>query len=480
VRQLLTESVLLAVLGGALGLIVAQAGGVALRALFLPRTAWPGVIADGRTVAFTALVAMLAGMLAGLAPVLHTRRGDVANSLKSGVREGTYHRSLLRAGLMVAQGALSVLLLVGAGLFVRSLQNVHHVRLGYDPDRLIFFQPNMRSTQLDTDGLAALKRRLVERAASLPNVERATRAVTVPFWQTIDFDLVVPGVDSAGRFGDFDLQAASPEYFATMGTRLLRGRGIEPTDVAGSPLVMVVSDAMAKALWPSQDALGRCVKLNADTMPCRSVVGITEEIRGSNIAGDERTFHYYLPIEQWERGNGGLFVRTRGDANRQVESVRRELQALMPGDSYLSARPMTEIMDPVVRSWRLGATLFVAFGGLALVLATIGLYSVIAYTVAQRTHELGVRVALGARDRDVLRLVLGQGLRLAAAGVVIGALSALWAGSFVKPLLFSVSPRDPVIFAIVSASLLGAALLASLVPAMRATSVDPISALRSD
>ncbi len=478
VSQLLTESLLLAFFGGLLGLLIAQTGGSVLRSLFLPDASLTPAVADGRTLAFTAAIVLLTGVLAGIAPAIHARKGDVAESLKSGVREGTYHRSRMRNALMVAQGALSVVLLVGAGLFVRSLQQVQGVRLGFDPDRLIYIGEDMRGTALDSLTMVALKAQLLERAASLPGVEHASRAVTVPFWRTINFDLYVPGVDSTGRFGEFDMQAGSADYFATAGTRLLRGRGIDATDVAGSPLVIVVSEPMARVLWPGQDAIGKCVKLNADTLPCRTVVGIAEEVR-SDLGGTDKVFHYYIPMAQWRPAGGGFYVRIP-DAARRAESIRRDLQKLMPGDSYLQATPVKEIFDPVVRSWRLGATLFVAFGGLALLLATLGLYSVIAYSVAQRAQELGVRVALGALAGDVMRLVLRQGLRLAAGGVVLGGAIALWAGKFVKPLLFQVSPRDPMVFALVTVSLLGAALVASLIPALRATRVDPITALRGD
>jgi putative ABC transport system permease protein len=478
-RQLFTESLLLAGAGGVAGLLVAQWGGQLMKALFLPQVEWAGSLSDGRTVWFTGLATLLAALLAGLAPALHARRGDVTESLKTGVREGTFHRSRMRTALMVAQGALSVILLVGAGLFVRSLHNVHGLRLGYDPDRLIYVRVDARSTPLTPDEQAVLKARMRDAAAALPGVENAARAVTVPFWQRINVDLFVPGVDSVGRLGVFSLQAVSPEYFATMGTRLLRGRGIERTDVAGAQRAIVVSDAMARALWPGQDAMGKCVRVNADTVPCAYVVGIAENIRRESLA-DDPSLQFYVPIEQWERGNGGLFVRTRGDATTRAEGVRRALQQLMPGDAFVTARPMEEILDPVVRSWRLGATMFVAFGGLALVLATIGLYSLIAYGVVQRMHELGVRVALGARGNDVVRLVVGQGIRLTLAGVAIGGGVALWAGRFVKPLLFDESARDPVVFAIVTVSLLGAALLACIVPALRATRVDPVTALRAE
>jgi predicted permease len=479
VAQLLTENLLLAAFGGALGLAIAQWGGALLRSLFLPATDWGVMATDARTVAFTTVVTVAAGLLAGLVPALHAGRLDLTESLKAGVREGTFHRSRTRSILMVAQAALSVILLVGAGLFVRSLLNVQGVRLGFDPERITHISFDMRSVDLPRAQLAALKRQALERARQLPGVEYATRGVSVPFWQSIDLSIYVDGIDSTTRIGFFQLQAASPDYFRTMGTRLTRGRGIESTDVAGSPLVMVVSEGMANGLWPGQDPIGKCVRINADTMPCHTVVGVAENIVRESLR-DDPGLQYYLSSEQWNPHQGGLFVRTRGDASRQAESVRRELQRLMPGDAFVQARPMTEILHPVVQSWRLGATLFVAFGGLALVLASIGLYSVIAYHVAQRMHELGVRVALGAQARDVRRLVLGQGVRLAIAGVAIGAAVALWAGRFIEPLLFGASPRDPVVFTLVAAVLLGTALAASLLPARRATRADPLMALRNE
>jgi putative ABC transport system permease protein len=477
--QLIVESLLLAALGGALGIAIAQVGGGVLKSLFMPNYEWQGALVDPRTLAFTVAATLVAGLLAGVAPALHAGRGDLAGALKAGAREGTYQNSRLRLALLVMQGALSVVLLVGAGLFVRSLQNVIRYPLGYDPGQLLFVRTDMRSTRLDSAATVALKRTLRERASQLPGVENVARAMTVPFWQSIDIDVFTPGVDSAGKYGAFQLQAATAEYFGTVGTKIVRGRGIEARDTEHSEKVMVVSEAMAKALWKGEEPLGRCVKINADTMPCRTVVGVAENITRSDF-GNDPSLGYYLPIDQYSPRGGGLFVRTRGDAREAAESVRRALQAAMPGDSYVAARAMADVLDPVTRSWRLGATLFVAFGGLALVLATIGLYSVVAYNVAQRMHELGVRVALGAQTGDVLRLVMGQGVGLGAAGLLLGGAVALWGVKFVEPLLFGEAPRDPVVFGVVSATLLAAAVVASAVPAMRATRVDPVTALRSD
>jgi ABC-type antimicrobial peptide transport system permease subunit len=242
---------------------------------------------------------------------------------------------------------------------------------------------------------------------------------------------------------------------------------------------MVVSYSMARTLWPGQEAIGKCVRVSAADSPCRTVVGIAEDIRIGKL-DDAPSMHYYMPIAQFGPTRGGVFVRTRRDAATELAAVRRELQRLMPGAAYLAITPMSEVVEPVMRSWKLGATMFSVFGGVALLLAAIGLYSVIAYNVTQRTHELGVRVALGAQARDVIRLVVREGIRVAIAGVVVGAAIAYYAGRWIGPLLFKVSPKDPVVFTTVVATLLLVAVVASWWPALRASRVDPNSALRAD
>jgi ABC-type lipoprotein release transport system permease subunit len=236
---------------------------------------------------------------------------------------------------------------------------------------------------------------------------------------------------------------------------------------------------MARALWPGKDAIGQCMKVSADTMPCTSVVGIAENIKEQSLATDPG-FYYYLSAAQFRPNVGGLFVRTRGDATRLKDAVRRQLQREMPGASYVTITPFNEVIGSQKRSWHLGATMFVAFGGLAIVLAAVGLYSVLAYNVAQRTHELGVRRALGAQAIDVVKLVVSDGLRVASAGMAIGIVAAFWAGKWVQPLLFNVSPKDPVVFGLVAAMLVVVATAASWIPAMRASRVDPNVALRAE
>ena len=478
VSQLLTESVVLAVLGGVVGVIVAHWGGAVLRATLLEQSQAPAGLRDPRTVLFAFAAALAVGLLTGLAPVLQARKADLTSDLKAGVREG-HARSHTRTLLLVLQAALSVVLLVGAGLFVRSLNKVQGLRLGYDVDPVLIVGLNMRGETLDSARNVELKERLMRIALALPGVANASRQTAIPFWSNSSTNLYVEGIDTVGRLGQFSYSAVSPAHFATTGTRLIRGRGIEETDVAGSPRVMVVSQAMARALWPGREAMGQCVRVGADTMPCTTVVGIAENIKDQQLSGDS-AFFWYAPIKQYRPAVGGLFVRAKGDAAELKEELRRALQREMPGASYVTVTPFKDIISPSMRSWRLGATMFVAFGVLALVLAAVGLYSVITYSVQQRTHEMGVRIALGAQSRDVAGLVVGGGLRVAGLGIAIGIALALYATRWVKPLLYDVSPTEPGIYVVVAATLLGVAALASWVPARRATKVDPNVALRSD
>jgi predicted permease len=477
--QLLTESVLLAVLGGAAGLLIAHYGGAALRAGLLEKSEAPAGLHDPRTVLFTAGAALVVGILTGLAPLFQAGRANLTADLKAGAREGTYHRSKARIGLLVLQATLSVMLLVGAGLFVRSLRNVDNTRLGYDVEPLMVVNLNMRGVKLDSAATIDLRRRLLEAAKTVPGVANASLQITVPFWSMWSMGLYVAGIDSVSRLGQFDLNAVSPEYFATVGTRILRGRGISVEDTPNAPKAAVVSEAMAKVLWPGKDAIGQCMKVSADTMPCTFVVGVAENIKEQSLAADSG-YYYYVSAAQFNPQTGGVIVRARGAAVKVQEAVRRRLQKEMPGASYVTLNAFSEIVGSQTRSWQLGATMFVAFGVLALMLAAIGLYSVIAYNVAQRTHELGVRRALGAQSADVIRLVVTDGLRLAGIGVAIGVLGALWAGKWVKPLLFNVSPKDPWVFAIVATTLVAVALAASWIPAVRASRVDANVALRTE
>jgi putative ABC transport system permease protein len=479
--QSLTESLLLATLGCLAGVAIAQWGGAALRHLFVRDGSRLEVVTDWRTLAVAVTSALVAGLLTGLGPAFLSTRADLAGSLKAGAREGTQQRSRTRGALLVLQGALSVILLIGAGLFVRSLGHVRDMRMGYDAEPVLLATSNLRGVQMADSERVLLGRRLLEAAQAIPGVAHAARVSSVPFWSTSSRDLYVTGIDSVARLGLFTYQTATPDYFATLDTRIVRGRPFTAVDRAGSPRVVVVSQAMASVLWPGREALGQCLRVGADTMPCTTVIGIAENAVQQSLLDDEKRYRFYLPIDQYNPVRGSSFLlRMRGDPAKEVEVVRQALQAVMPGQSYITVRPMRELVDDKRRSWKVGATMFVAFGALAVLVAGVGLYGVITYDVAQRRHELGVRIALGAQSRHVVRLVVGQGVRFALAGVGLGLVLALVAARWIQPLLFQQSAKDPETYGVVAALLVVVALVASALPAFRATRADPNTALRSD
>ncbi len=479
VSQLLTESVVLAMLGGIAALIAGQVAGTFLRNVIV-RDAIAPTVFDRRTLVFVTIAVVATGILTGLGPAWMARRHELTRHLKSGARDGV-DRSRLRLTLLVLQTAMSVLLLVGAGLFVRSLGNVQRQPLGYDAQPVLYADITMADVRLDPDRAVELRQRLLSAAKQLPSVEHAALGYALPLDGSAGGSLRVPGIDSLVRMRmpEFHVNAVSSDYFATMGTRILRGRGIAVEDAAGAPRAIVVSTTVARLLWPRQDPLGRCVYVEADSA-CTTVVGVAEDIRATTLQDDPAPY-YYLSAAQFRPNRGrGLVLRMRGSAAEQAESVRMALQREMPGASYVTVKPFSAVVDEAMRSWRLGATMFALFGGLALVLAAVGLYGVITYNVTQRTHEIGVRIALGARAADVLWLVVRQGVVLGVVGVAIGTTITLGAAGRVTTLLFGVSARDPIVYTSVAGAMLFVAIVASFVPAHRAASVDPNIALRSE
>jgi hypothetical protein len=325
----------------------------------------------------------------------------------------------------------------------------------------------------------ALGNRVIEAARGTPGVSLVTSAASVPFWSNEGRGLFIQGIDSVTKLGRFILQAGDTNYFRTVGTRILRGRGFTASDGRDAPRVVVVGDGMAKVLWPGQDPIGKCIRISAATAPCTTVVGVAEEMR-MRALDDAREHTYFLPMEQYDGTPDAIFVRVAGDAADYSAALRRALQPLMPGAAYVNVRPLRELVDPRMRGWQFGATMFLAFGGLALALAAIGLYSVIAYGVAQRQKELGVRIALGASRGSVVRLVVGGGVRMVVVGVGLGALIALWASRWLGALLFDESPKDPVVYGAVAGVLVIVAIVATALPAVGAARVDPNVALRAE
>jgi putative ABC transport system permease protein len=362
---------------------------------------------------------------------------------------------------------------------VRSLERVRALRLGYDPDRIVVVSENLRGMKLTVTEQIALDSRLVDEARSLAGVASATPAPSIWFYGYEGRALFVEGVDSIDALGNFILQAGNADYFRTAGTRIIRGRAFDERDVGNAPRVVVVSEGMGKLLWAGRDPIGKCLRIRADTAPCATVIGIAEEIRSRSLSNrDEYT--YYVPAAQYGEPSGTLFVRVSGNAADYTELVRRSLQHVMPGAAYVTTVSLRTMIDPSMQSWRSGATVFVAFGTLALALAGIGLYSMISYGVAQRRREIGVRIALGATSASVIALVARGALRVVVAGVLIGALAAVAAGHWAASLLFDESPNDPVVYTVVALVLIIVSLVASALPARAAALLDPNIVLRAD
>ncbi|MFI5246505.1 MAG: FtsX-like permease family protein, partial [Gemmatimonadales bacterium] len=467
--QALTESLVLALLGCTAGIAVAQWGGVTLAKLFIPNAGAFELATDWRTLGVAIGAALFAGIVTGLTPLM-LGHDDLSNSLKAGVREGTHARSGVRTTLLVSQGALSVVLLIGAGLFVRSLDRVRTMRLGYDVSHVLDAEWQWRGEHVSDSDQVAIRARLLSAAQAIPGVERAAWVNSVPFQGTTTQSLYVDGIDSVSKLGRFDSQTAGAGYFETMGTRILRGRAITAADRTGAPRVIVVSDGMASAIWPGKDALGECVRVATwrtprELAPCSTVIGIAEDAVHNPVT--DEPLRYYVPIDQYpELGARRLLLRVLGAPAAAAEGIRRALQREMPGQQYVTVRPLGELVDDQRRSWAIGATMFAGFGALALIVAAVGLYGVISYNVAQRMQELGVRVALGAQPANILGLVVGQAVRFALAGVGAGALLALAASHWFQPLLFRQSAKDPAVYALVGAALVVVALVASTSPAL--------------
>ena len=492
-RLLCTESLLLAGLGALAGLGLALVGGRLIRSLLLPGIEWPDSPVDSRVLLLTTAVALTVGLVVGLVPALRSSRPDLNGALKAGIREGGAQKSRLRAALTVAQAAMSILLLVGAGLFVRSLARVRALDLGLQPDRVLVVTARWPATPRgDTTGArlarehqTALYQEALVAARALPDVEHASLALGLAFQSSFGQFLRVPGWDSIPplKGGNPHVSAVTSGYFETVGTPVLRGRSFSDADRAGSEPVAMVNETMATTLWPGKDPIGDCLYTGS------SLAKATRCFRIVGVVGDSRRFelqeppgmHYYIPLGQ-EEGFccAALLVRPRGAAPASSGTMRALMARLDPGISYISVATLQQSLDPQIRPWKLGASMFTLMGALALVVAALGLYSVMSYLVAQRTHEIGVRIALGARGGSIIRLIVRTSLGLALAGVAIGLVLALWAGRFIQPLLFQTSPRDPVVLGGVAAVLLATALLASVLPAWRARRVNPMEALREE
>ncbi len=477
IRQLYTESAVLAACGGAAAVLVALWVGPLLRAALLPDATIARVL-DLRVFAFTAGADLVTALLAGLGPALHAGVPDLSSALKSGPREGGVQHSVTLSGLLVAQVALTMVLLTGAGLFLTSLRHVQGLRLGFDADHLIVAGGDFGALGYKTADINGLYERMRERVARLPGVAGASLSIGSPFGSVSMFRVAVPGVDSlpSTPTGGLFVAGVTPDYFKTMGTAVRRGRVFTDADNAGGQRVVVVNETMARLVWPGQDPIGKCLNIGGSST-CSEVVGVVEDARQFKVT-DELVMQYFIPLEQFGGPVTSLEVRTVGEADAMVGAVRREVQATSRELPYMGIDPMPQLFASQLRVWRRGSLLLSLFGGLALLLSAIGLYGVLSYMVSRRTHELGIRLALGAARGDLLGLVVRQGLGVTLVGVAIGMMGALLAGKAIAALLYGVSPHDPLVLGTATLVLLSVAALASYLPARRATKVDPMVALR--
>ena len=488
VSQLLIEGTLLAILGGAGALACAALTSGSIRHLLLGDSAWDGPAVNLRTLGFTAVVALATGLVTSLLPALQTTRAELTSALKSGQREGGGARSRTRSTLLAAQTALAIVLLCGAGLFVRSMQNVAALQLGVDTDRVLVVGMRHASVGMTNARAREVFRHFTEVAPRVPGVTSAATSIASSFGLGWGANLIIPGRQEPAETHNPSQYAVTPDYFKTMGIRLVAGRTFTANDVLGTERVAVISETTARTFWPGTSPLGQCVKIGADSMPCTTVVGVVADSRRQQVIEDP-TSQIYRPLDQLPQSmtnstvsffGYAMQVRTSGDAGAVLERLRRALQASDAGIPYLEVRTLSSIVGEQTRSWTLGTRMFNVFGGLALLIAAVGLYSIVTFSIAQRRHELGVRSALGATGGNLVRLTVRGAMAPALVGLGVGLGAALLAGRFVGPMLFHVSPRDPLVLGTVSVLLLTAAFAAALVPALRVRRIDPMLTLRSD
>jgi putative ABC transport system permease protein len=490
VRQLLTESVMLAVVGGLLGLGLA-AWGVnllsKLEQLKVPRMQEMGL--DTRVLLFTLGVSVLTGVIFGLVPALQTTRADLHETLKEGGRQGaSLSRGWLRSAFVVVETALALMLLVGAGLLLRSFWHLQQVSPGFDPQNLLTMNLSLPDYRYrEPQQRAAFYQQALEQIRALPGVVSAGATSILP----------LSGSNSSGSFRIEGRQVAQNEslphgdrwavtagYFETMKIPLLRGRFFDQRDVAGTPAVAVpgvaiIDEDLAKKYWPNEDPVGKRISFEGppDNRIWREVVGIVGHVKHRSLEGESRV-QYYIPHPQRAQAGMNLAIRTAGKPTDLTGAVRGVIAGLDRDLPVFRVNTMEQYVADSMTLRRFTMTLLGIFALLALLLASVGLYGVLSYSVTQRSHEIGIRMALGARAGDVLKLVVRQGMVLAASGIGIGLLGAFALTRVMKTLLFGVGAADPLTYLVIAGLLAGIALLACWLPARRATRVDPMIALR--
>jgi predicted permease len=445
---------------------------------------------DGGVLAFTAFLSLSTGALAGLAPALRVVRVDLTDTLKEGARGasgGPRHRRL-RGAFVVTEVALSVVLLVSAGLLLRSFRRLADTDPGFRAGGLLTFRAELGWKAYPTlEANAAFHRALLERLRALPGVREAATATNLPLsGMPPDTDAItIEGQSADGQYRNpfVNIVGASPAYFAALKIPLRSGRAFETTDVKDTLPVAILSESTARRFFPGGEALGRRLKIGAPTRsspapaPWVTVVGVAGDVKHARLA-DAGSLDVYVPVEQYREGTVWAIVRTDAAPRLLARAGPEQVLAVDPNQSYFDVKAMPDRIGDRVWPQRLAGSLFGAFAALALLLAAIGLYGVLAYGVAQRRREIGVRMALGAGTRSVLALVVGEGMRYTAAGLAVGCAGSLVMTRVVRGLLYEVGPYDPLAFVGAIVSLVAVAILASALPARRAAAIEPRKALR--
>jgi len=486
VRQLLTESVVLSLAGGALGLFLAVWWSDLLLALGkqnIPRALQVGL--DWRVLTFTLAVSVLTGVVFGLVPALHSSKTELTEALKEGGRAGGEgaRRNRTRGVLVVVELAIAVVLLVGAGLLIQSLWRLRNVSPGFQSQNLLTFVVGIPEVKYPTEKQDQFYRDLVVRLQALPGVTSATSVIPLPLsgdMFSISFE-TEGRPEAKGNQPSADFFAISDDYFKTLGVPLIKGREFNQRDGAKASGVVIVNQAFVKKFFPNEDPVGKRIKPGISTSDAepgwREIIGIVGDVRNRNLSSDLRA-GYFVPQAQVPFNQMTMVVRTANDPHALIASVQNEVHAMDKEVPVFNVKTMEEYISNTVAAPRFNATLLMIFAIVALILTIVGLYGVMSYSVAQRTNEIGIRMALGAQTRDVVVMIVSQGFKLVLLGLGIGLLGAFALTRVIASLLFGVTAKDPITFASVAVLLAIVALLACYIPARRATRLDPLQALR--
>jgi len=488
IQQLLTESLLLAILGGALGMEVATFGVQALVALSPPGLPRVGAIAvNGAVFAFALGITTVIGLAVGLIPALHESRGDLHTGLQQSSQRAAGGHQRTRRTLVVAEVALALMLLVSAGLLLRSLERLLAVDPGFDPSHLLTMQVQTSGHQFDdlpaAPGVGAAARyrffaQALEAVRRVPGIKTAAFTSLLPLSDDSQFGVYGSLFKDGGGYNVFRY-AVSPGYIETMGIPLRRGRLLNEHDVAGTPQAVLISESLAKREFPSQDPIGKRVHVGPTDRPWFTIVGVVGDVRQASLAESDPDAAYITTSQSWFADEAlSLVVCARGDPAALAPAIRKAIWSVDKDQPIVRVATMNDLLAASAAERRFALVLFEVFGAVALLLAAAGIYGVLSANVTERTREIGIRSALGASHRNILAAVVGQGMTITALGVVIGLIGAVAASRALIALLFGVSHLDPITYLGVITLLLGVALLASFVPARRATRIDPIVALR--